>query len=51
MFVILTQHLPEHGLQRGQVGTIVLPPAPDVFEVEISDDEGRTNKMLPLHRD
>jgi hypothetical protein len=31
-----------HGLKRGQVGTIVEELTKDVFEVEFSDNEGRT---------
>lgn len=31
-----------HGLKRGQVGTIVEELATEVFEVEFSDNEGRT---------
>ncbi len=40
--VALTEDLPKHGLLRGQVGTVVEELAPGVFEVEFSDDEGRT---------
>ena len=46
--VALTEDMPERGLVRGQVGTIVEMLAEDVFEVEFSDDEGRTYAMLPL---
>jgi hypothetical protein len=49
--VALTQDLPEHALQRGQVGTVVEELAPGVFEVEFSDDEGRTYAMLSLRAD
>jgi hypothetical protein len=38
--VALTEDLPERGLYRGQVGTVVESLAPGVFEVEFSDDEG-----------
>jgi hypothetical protein len=45
--VALLEDLPQHGLVRGQVGTVV-----DVFdgayEVEFSDDEGRTYAELSL---
>ena len=34
---------------RGRVGTIVEVLAPTVFEVEFSDDAGRTYAQLPLH--
>jgi hypothetical protein len=46
--VALTADLPDHGLNRGQVGTVVEELAPDVFEVEFSDDEGRTYAQLAL---
>ncbi len=49
--VALTQDLPERGLRRGQVGTVVERLAPDVFEVEFSDNEGRTYATLALHAD
>ena len=44
----LTQDLPEQGLVRGQVGTLVERLCPGVFEVEFSDDQGKTYAMLPL---
>ncbi|MGE3240639.1 MAG: DUF4926 domain-containing protein [Pirellulales bacterium] len=46
--VALTQDLPAEGLVRGQVGSVVEILAPDVFEVEFSDDSGRTYAQLPL---
>ncbi len=46
--VALTEDLPERGLYRGQVGTVVESLAPDVFEVEFSDDEGRAYASLAL---
>ncbi len=46
--VALLIDMPEHGLARGQVGTVVEELAPDVYEVEFSDNEGRTYAMLPL---
>jgi hypothetical protein len=46
--VALVQDLPERGLQRGQVGTVVEELAPDVFEVEFSDNNGRTYASLAL---
>jgi hypothetical protein len=49
--VALTEDLPNRGLRRGQVGTIVESLAPDVFEVEFSDDEGQTYASLALHTD
>lgn len=49
--VALTIDLPERGLYRGQVGTVVENLAPGVFEVEFSDDEGRTYASLALKAD
>ena len=46
--VALTEDLPAQGLYRGQVGTIVEDLAPDVFEVEFCDNDGRAYAMLPL---
>jgi hypothetical protein len=46
--VALTADLPDHGLMRGQVGTVVEHLAPGVYEVEFSDDDGHTYAMLPL---
>lgn len=46
--VALTEDLPERNLQRGQVGTVVELLAPGVFEVEFTDDSGRTYAMLAL---
>ncbi len=47
--VALIQDLPEHGLRRGQVGTVVELLAPDTFEVEFSDNDGQTYALLALH--
>ena len=46
--VALTEDLPQRGLYRGQVGTVVESLAPNVFEVEFSDDDGRTYASLAL---
>ena len=46
--VALTVDLPQHHLVRGQVGTVVEPLARGVFEVEFSDDEGRTYASVAL---
>src|SRR3954454_3729684 len=40
--VALSDEVPEKGLGRGQVGTIVEALAAGVYEVEFSDDDGRT---------
>ena len=46
--VALTEDLPDQGLYRGQVGTVVEDLAPYVFEIEFSDDAGRTYATLGL---
>jgi len=46
--VALTEDLPELGLRRGQVGTIVEVLGPDVFVVEFVDNNGRTYATLSL---
>lgn len=46
--VALLEAVPDHGLHCGQVGTVVEKVAPDVFEVEFSDDNGRTYALLAL---
>jgi len=46
--VALLEDLPEHGLVRGQVGTVVENWAPGVFEIEFSDDSGRSYAMVAL---
>ena len=46
--VALTEDVPERGLVRGQVGTVVEALAPDVYEVEFSDDNGHTYASLAL---
>jgi hypothetical protein len=55
--VALTVDVPARGLVRGQVGTVVETLEPNVYEVEFSDDQGRTyaelalreNQLLVLH--
>jgi hypothetical protein len=49
--VALTGDVPERDLYRGQVGTVVETLAPGVFEVEFSDDEGRTYASIALEAD
>lgn len=44
----LLEEFPERGLKRGQVGTVVEALAPCVFEVEFSDNEGKTYASLAL---
>jgi hypothetical protein len=49
--VALTEDLPKRALLRGQVGTVVEALAPDVFEVEFVDNNGRTYATLALKTD
>lgn len=46
--VALLEDLPGQGLVRGQVGTVVEEWVPGVYEVEFSDDEGKTYAMVSL---
>jgi hypothetical protein len=46
--VALTEDLPERGLLRGQVGTVVEFLGSDTVEVEFADDDGRTYASLAL---
>ena len=48
--VALLADVPECGLLRGQVGTLVDQPAEGVWLVEFSDDEGRAY-AVPALRD
>jgi hypothetical protein len=49
--VALTTNLSDHGLVRGQVGTIVDVLAPGVFEVEFSDTQGRAYAQVPVREE
>ena len=57
--VAILQDQPSRGLVRGQVGTVVETLAPRVFEVEFSDNDGRSyaslalkaSQLLVLHHD
>ena len=49
--VALIKDIPKKGLLRGQVGTVVENLAPGVYEVEFSDDDGKTYASLPLSAD
>ena len=49
--VALLEDSKNQKLRRGQVGTIVERLAPGVYEVEFSDDEGRTYASLSLRAD
>lgn len=46
--VALTEDIPDRGLLRGQVGTVVELRGPGVFEVEFADNDGRTYAMRSL---
>jgi hypothetical protein len=46
--VALPEDLPSCGLVRGQGGTVVEMLKPGVYEVEFSDDNGRTYASLAL---
>jgi len=46
--IALLEDVPERGLLRGQVGTVVEHLAPGVYEVEFSDDSGQTYASLAL---
>ena len=47
--VALTEDIPDNGLRRGQVGTIVEILGPGVFEVEFADNDGRTYATLAVN--
>ncbi len=49
--VALTEDLPEHELKRGQVGSVVEVIAPDAYEVEFVDNDGRTYALLAIKED
>lgn len=49
--VALLENVAEHDLQRGQVGTVVERLAQGVYEVEFSDDDGRSYATLSLRAD
>jgi hypothetical protein len=46
--VALLENHPELNLVAGQVGTVVEELAPNVFEVEFSDDRGRSYATASL---
>jgi hypothetical protein len=49
--VALLHDVPERGLTRGQVGTVVENLDDDAALVEFSDDEGRAYAVAPLSVD
>ncbi|MBK9168915.1 MAG: DUF4926 domain-containing protein [Bryobacterales bacterium] len=49
--VALLEDIRDQPLLRGQVGTVVERLAPGVYEVEFSDDEGRTYASVAVRGD
>ena len=49
--VALLRDLPEHGLVRGQVGTVVEPLDEATALVEFSDEKGQAYAIVPCPRD
>jgi hypothetical protein len=49
--VALAQDVPKRGLVRGQVGTVVELLGQDAYEVEFSDNTGKTYAELALRAD
>lgn len=49
--VALLDDLPDHGLPRGQVGTVAEELDAATVMVELSDDEGQTFALVPVARD
>ncbi len=55
--VAVVEDIPEHGLRRGEVGTVVDRWKDGAYEVEFSDDTGeayafaalRTAQLIPLY--
>lgn len=49
--VALMEDMPEHGLCRGQVGTVVESLTDGTFEVEFADHRGQAYAMAALRDD
>ena len=49
--VAVTQHVPEHGLRRGEVGTVVERWKDGAYEVEFSGDSGEAYAFAALRED
>ena len=49
--VALLRDIPARGLVRGQVGTVVEALSGDAFEVEFSDNQGRTYSTAAVSSD
>jgi hypothetical protein len=46
--IVLTEDLPEHGLQRGDLGTVVLLHGAEGYEVEFMTLDGQTLAVASL---
>jgi hypothetical protein len=46
--IALVEDMPDEGLVRGQVGTVVEILAPGVFEVEFSNTSGQAYALTPV---
>jgi len=46
--VALLEDIPEKNLSRGQVGTLVEKLDDNIFEIEFSDDAGKTYALVPV---
>ena len=49
--VALTTDLPDYGLHRGEIGTVVECHTDDAFEVEFVARDGYTYALVTLHSD
>ncbi len=49
--VAVIEDLPEHGLRRGEVGTVVERWKDGAFEVEFSDESGEAYNFVALQAD
>lgn len=49
--VALAADVPDEGLVRGQVGTVAETLSDDHFEVEFSDDQGKSYALLAVAAD
>lgn len=49
--IALTVDIPERHLRRGEIGTILDLLTPGVWDVEFSDNLGRTYALASIHED
>jgi len=49
--VAITEDMPDHGLRRGEVGTIVEVWKDGAYEVEFSDETGQAYAFIALAAD